>query len=417
MFTFDLQRQQTAPNPSPAVQAFGGFVSNQSPVRVNEAAAKATRGAGSPLPHLEAIQRSFGSHSVRDVKVHSDPLARRTALSMGAQAFAYGNSIAFTRSPSLYEAAHEAAHVVQQRSGRVPSGSVSEPGDRHEALADQVASRVVSGQSATDLLPSAAPNGTGGGAPSVQRMVLRLGSLERGGFLDQEMSGVTYHNPTAQATIPDKWGMLGKRFLFGAYNPNQAQPRKSYRPQNDEQRVLRNMGATEKLNIIAHGSRAFNRIGGYTPIKMANLLVNLGLPNGYSGDIEIDGCFGAKERGGTTFIEQLYLEMQKRGYACDVFGIRGVATGGGHLESSLESLNAHEKKEKMLGQRDWVVGMFQGRSNNLTKWANERYNTANREFRQVENGYRRGRNWLSARTLLQNRPQATQPQPNIQLES
>ena len=71
---------------------------------------------------------------------------------MGAQAFATGDHVAFANSPDLHTAAHEAAHVVQQRAGVQLKAGVGETGDAHEDHADRVADRVVAGRSAEDLL-------------------------------------------------------------------------------------------------------------------------------------------------------------------------------------------------------------------------------------------------------------------------
>jgi hypothetical protein len=71
---------------------------------------------------------------------------------MGAQAYATGDQVAFAESPSLHTAAHEAAHVVQQRAGVHLKGGVGETGDPYEAHADQVADAVVRGESAAGLL-------------------------------------------------------------------------------------------------------------------------------------------------------------------------------------------------------------------------------------------------------------------------
>ncbi|MEO1271892.1 MAG: DUF4157 domain-containing protein, partial [Myxococcota bacterium] len=38
---------------------------------------------------------------------------------MGSLAYATGHTVAFKQSPDLHTAAHEAAHVVQQRAGAV----------------------------------------------------------------------------------------------------------------------------------------------------------------------------------------------------------------------------------------------------------------------------------------------------------
>ncbi|MEA5514774.1 eCIS core domain-containing protein [Nodularia sp. UHCC 0506] len=67
---------------------------------------------------------------------------------MGAAAYASGNQIAFKEAPSVELAAHEAAHVVQQQSGKVQlSGGVGQVGDKYEQHADEVAARVGAGKS------------------------------------------------------------------------------------------------------------------------------------------------------------------------------------------------------------------------------------------------------------------------------
>ena len=74
--------------------------------------------------------------------------------------------MAFASSPSLHTAAHEAAHVVQQRGGVQLKGSVGESGDAHEQHANAVADAVVQGKSAEALLDAYA---SGAGSPGVQR--------------------------------------------------------------------------------------------------------------------------------------------------------------------------------------------------------------------------------------------------------
>ncbi len=71
---------------------------------------------------------------------------------MGAAAYAQGDRIAFKSQPDLHTAAHEAAHVVQQRRGVQLQNGVGEAGDPYERAADAVADRVVAGESAEALL-------------------------------------------------------------------------------------------------------------------------------------------------------------------------------------------------------------------------------------------------------------------------
>jgi hypothetical protein len=121
---------------------------------------------GGALPHLESIQRSFGRHDVGQVKAHVGGPAAEAALAMGAQAYAVGDQVAFGSAPDLHTAAHEAAHVVQQRAGVQLKDGVGSAGDAYEQHADQVADAVVAGQSAEALLDRAA--GGSGAAHAVQ---------------------------------------------------------------------------------------------------------------------------------------------------------------------------------------------------------------------------------------------------------
>jgi hypothetical protein len=88
---------------------------------------------------------------------------------MGARAYASGDAVAFASSPDLHLAAHEAAHVVQQRGGVRLAGGVGREGDEYERHADAVADRVVRGESAEPLLDAMAHRGASGG-PAVQRV-------------------------------------------------------------------------------------------------------------------------------------------------------------------------------------------------------------------------------------------------------
>ncbi len=103
------------------------------------------------IPFRDEIERSFGGgHSLGDVQALSGPGIASTASDLGAIAFTQGNVMGFAQEPTLHDAAHEAAHVFQQRAGLPLFEGFAD----HEAHADAVADRVVAGQSAGDLLPS-----------------------------------------------------------------------------------------------------------------------------------------------------------------------------------------------------------------------------------------------------------------------
>lgn len=129
-------------------------------------------GAGGALPHQAAISQSFGpQHDVSGIKAHVGGAASEATSAMGAQAYAKGNEVAFGSSPSLHTAAHEAAHVIQQRAGVHLKGGVGEVGDPHERHADAVADAVVRGDSAAGLLSAYSGGGGGGG---VQQQVVQM---------------------------------------------------------------------------------------------------------------------------------------------------------------------------------------------------------------------------------------------------
>jgi hypothetical protein len=119
---------------------------------VHAAAKLGTSGASGPMPHLEEIQASFGRHDLSGVKAHTDSAAAQGSRAMSAEAFTAGKHVAFATAPDLFTAAHEAAHVVQQRAGVHLSGGVGRAGDPFERHADEVAARVVAGQSSEALL-------------------------------------------------------------------------------------------------------------------------------------------------------------------------------------------------------------------------------------------------------------------------
>jgi len=116
-------------------------------------AAGGMAGSRSSLPHLQAIQRSFGRHDVSSVPAFRDAGAHAAAESLGAKAYATNGAVVLGRGgDDLHTVAHEAAHVVQQRGGIRLKSNMGKAGDRHEQHADAVADAVVQGRSAEGLL-------------------------------------------------------------------------------------------------------------------------------------------------------------------------------------------------------------------------------------------------------------------------
>jgi hypothetical protein len=150
---------QAAPG-RPPVQA-SGELTGADPHRW---AAHGTRGATGPLPHADRIQALFGHHDIRGVRAAVGGPAADASSAQGARAYASGDAVAFAEPPDLQLAAHEAAHVVQQRGGVRLADGLGRPGDRYEQHADAVADAIVRGESAEPLLDTMAHRGATGGA-------------------------------------------------------------------------------------------------------------------------------------------------------------------------------------------------------------------------------------------------------------
>ncbi|HVV82311.1 MAG TPA: DUF4157 domain-containing protein [Kofleriaceae bacterium] len=180
----------TAPQPHddpfgmhlPSVQRKAGGAADAG-VDVQEVAAGGVRGGGGSLPYLGVIQQAFGRHDVSDARAHTDDAARGAATAIGARAYATGNDIAFAGAPDLHTAAHEAAHVVQQRAGVHLAGGVGAEGDVYERHADAVADAVVAGRSAEALLDQHAGAASGAATSAVQRKTVTVagGEFDDGG--------------------------------------------------------------------------------------------------------------------------------------------------------------------------------------------------------------------------------------------
>ncbi|MCX4691726.1 DUF4157 domain-containing protein [Streptomyces sp. NBC_01408] len=109
------------------------------------------RSPGRPLegPLREEMENRLGA-DFSDVRVHSDPLAQRSAAEIGARAYTSGSHVVVTDGgKDKHTLAHELTHVIQQRQGPVAGSDagdglrVSDPGDRFEREAEANASRVM----------------------------------------------------------------------------------------------------------------------------------------------------------------------------------------------------------------------------------------------------------------------------------
>ncbi|GAA1912843.1 DUF4157 domain-containing protein [Streptantibioticus ferralitis] len=109
------------------------------------------RSPGQPLQEpLRAEMESRLGADFSDVRIHTDPLAQRSAAEVGARAYTSGNHVIITDGANdKHTLAHELTHVIQQRQGPVAGTDtgdglrVSDPGDRFEREAEATAARVM----------------------------------------------------------------------------------------------------------------------------------------------------------------------------------------------------------------------------------------------------------------------------------
>jgi hypothetical protein len=139
------------------------------------------KGGGQPLPaELRSDMEQRLGADFSSVRVHTDGRAAASANAVQARAYTVGEEVVFgsggldtTSSDGRRTLAHELTHVVQQRSGPVdgtPTGdgiSLSDPSDRFEREAEQVATHALQA-------PAAAAPAAASGPAGVQRDELTL---------------------------------------------------------------------------------------------------------------------------------------------------------------------------------------------------------------------------------------------------
>jgi len=173
------------------------------------AQAMADRGVGgtaSPLPFRDRIQESFGHHDVSGIEAYTGGAATEANAAFGARAYTNGGAIAFGGSPDLHTAAHEAAHVVQQRAGVHLKDGFGRAGDAHERNADAIADGVVRGESVEPMLDKykAQASAGSGSERGVQFSLISTTAVAGAGDFRINMITQNAATPTANAGF-DGW--------------------------------------------------------------------------------------------------------------------------------------------------------------------------------------------------------------------
>lgn len=129
------------------------------PVRRKAAASAADvaragfQGAGEAVPHQADLERSFG-RDLGHVQAHTDAGARAACRTLGAEAYAMGDHVAFaSETPSPATVAHELTHVTQsEQRGPAAKGGGAGVDTAGEAQAAAVERAVADGQPASVVL-------------------------------------------------------------------------------------------------------------------------------------------------------------------------------------------------------------------------------------------------------------------------
>ena len=137
------------------------------------------------FPFQAQIQQAFGpEHDISGLTAYTGPAARAANVELGSDAYHKGGQVAFGDTPTLQDAAHEAAHYIQNLDATQLKGGVGETNDVYEQHADRVAEAVTKGESAVSLLDQvtsgAGSSDSGGTTAPLQMTGGRLFKLSGG---------------------------------------------------------------------------------------------------------------------------------------------------------------------------------------------------------------------------------------------
>ena len=118
---------------------------------IADTALSGVEGPAGDYPFRAQIEGAFG-RELTGLRSHRGDRTTEAADALHATAYQVGSEVAFGGEPTLWTAAHEAAHYVQRQGGAQAFGAVSHASDPLELEASAVADRVVRGESAVDLL-------------------------------------------------------------------------------------------------------------------------------------------------------------------------------------------------------------------------------------------------------------------------
>ena len=134
-------------------QALMHYVGQHYREQVHGIAQDGFRDTPQTFPFQDEIQQAFGEHhDISGLKAYTGTAAQAANAKLGSRAFHKGGQVAFAGQPSLKEAAHEAAHYVQNVRGDELERGIGGANDRYEQHADAVAEAVVRREPTESLL-------------------------------------------------------------------------------------------------------------------------------------------------------------------------------------------------------------------------------------------------------------------------
>jgi hypothetical protein len=322
------------------------------PGALHQTASSGVAGGGGPLPHMDAIQQAFGRHDVAGVRAHTGSAAASATAAMGAEAYATGNDVAFgSGSPSLHTAAHEAAHVVQQRGGVQLKGGVGQVGDAYEQHADAVADRVVQGKSAESLLDQHA--GAGATAGAVQHKALQF---EIKADLRKAMAGWGSDDNAVIARLQSATAAELQQVIADAGLMHQLQSELS---RANMERVLDMLQAPvgQKLRLAMAGwghdeAYIFRTLNAASPAELAAVAADAGLISQLKGELSRANMNRLLDRVSMPLTQKMQFAMS--GWGCDD---RYLTDSVAH--ASIADVTALAGNAALMGQ---IAGEMSGRA-------------------------------------------------------
>ena len=371
--------------------------------------------------NIKVGMERLSGYSLDDVKVHYNS---SKPAQLQARAYAQGNNIHLGPGQEQH-LPHEAWHVVQQKQGKVKptmesTGVLINDSTQLETEADQMGSKAANfnPQNQEAATPTKSSNNNG---EVVQRLIFTMGATE-GKTADSYVTDtrLTLENQTRNAEVKeksvhirDKWGDVtttnptirgrevpGKKGWARMFGNADYGKRRTYTAPLEwtgfsksswwwhRKKLIEDIGTSEEMKIVAHGSSKESKIGGYTAPKMASMLATLGLPKNYTGTIKIYGCYGAQRRNNQpSFIQQLLHALEALGYSgFNIMGIENIMLADGfyeitdehyeHAYNMVDSASPEEKSEKreegekymQANRKDivWISAREQDRQQNQT---------------------------------------------------